>query len=50
MLGSFFGHSEISILNPQTKYFYKNVNMEFSKMAIFGENHHMDMSYIMDSG
>ena len=35
MLGSFFWHSEISILNPQSKYFYKTVNMKFSKMTIF---------------
>ena len=35
MLGSFFWHSEISIFYPQMKYFFKNVNMEFSKMAVF---------------
>ena len=30
-MGSFFGYSEISILNPQIRYFHKYVNFHFLK-------------------
>ena len=35
-MGSFIGYSEISIFNPQSKYFYSNVNFQLFKNAIFG--------------
>ena len=60
MISTFRKYSEISILNPQIKYFQKNVNYPFFKNGDFGgydlaklslnKIGVMDMSYIMDSG
>ena len=60
MIGTFKGYPEISILNPQMRYFQKNVNYTFFKNGDFGGVRPrklslnkigvMDMSYIMDSG
>ena len=36
MMTSFVGYSEISILNPQTRYFQKNVMCPFLKSVFFG--------------
>ena len=36
MMGSFIGYSEISNLNPQTRYFQKKVTCRFFKNAFFG--------------
>ena len=57
---SFVGYSEISILNPQTRYFQKKVKCRFFKKRVFlgvwrrklslSKIGLMDMSYIMDSG
>ena len=36
MNATFFGYSEISILNPQTRYFQKKVNSQLFKKCVFG--------------
>ena len=39
MNATFFGYSEISILNPQTRYFQKNVICPFLKKCVFWYSH-----------
>ena len=58
MIKSCFGYSEISILNPQTRYFQKKCDMSFFKKVRFlgvwprklslSKIGFMDMSYTMD--
>ena len=60
MNSTFVGYSEISIFNPQTRYFQKKVKCRFFKKRVFwgvwprklslSKIGVMDMSYIMDSG
>ena len=60
MMTGFAGYSEISILNPQTRYFQKKVKCRFFKKRVFwgiwrrklslSKIGLVDMSYIMDSG
>ena len=60
MNSSFVGYSEISIFNPQTRYFQKKGEMSFFQKTCFlgvwprklslSKIGLMDMSYIMDSG